>query len=256
MDILYHSGKVNVVADALNRKYMGSLAHLETCQRPLAREVHQLASLGVRLANSNVGGVIVRNSVESSLVAEVKEKQYNDPVLVQLKEGIHKLKTTSFSLGMDDGTLRYQGRLCVPNVDGLRERIMAEAYTSRYFVHSGSTTMYHDLKEVYWWNDTKRGVADFVAKSHFLLVKFTDTAEQYAQLYIKEIVRLHGTPVSIISNRGAQFTANFWKKFQQGLGTQVNLSMAFHPHTDGQAERTIQMLEDMFRACVLDLKGS
>ncbi|XP_070055305.1 uncharacterized protein [Nicotiana tomentosiformis] len=110
------------------------------------------------------GGVIVRNRTESSLVTEVKEKQYSDPMLVQLKEGIHKHKTTDFSLVMDDGTLRYQGRLCVPNVDGLRERIMAEAHTSRYSVHPGSTKMYHDLKEGYWWNGMKWDVADFVAK--------------------------------------------------------------------------------------------
>ncbi|XP_070034490.1 uncharacterized protein [Nicotiana tomentosiformis] len=64
----------------------------------------------------------------------------------------------AFSIGMDDGTLRYQGRLSVPNVDGLRERIMTEAHTSRYSVHPGSTKMYHDLKEVYWWNDMKRNV--------------------------------------------------------------------------------------------------
>jgi len=78
-------------------------------------------------------------------------------------------------------------------------------------------------------------IVDRLTKStHFFPVKSTDTVEQYAQLYIKEIVRLHGTPVSIISDRGAQFTANFWKKFQQGLGTQVNLSTTFHPQTDRQ----------------------
>ncbi|XP_070013094.1 uncharacterized protein [Nicotiana sylvestris] len=67
---------------------------------------------------------------------------------------------------------------------------------------------------------------------------------------------LHGTPVSIISDRGAQFTANFWKKFQQGLGMQENLSTTFHPQTDGQAEQTIQTLEDMLHNCTLDFKGS
>ncbi|XP_070034639.1 uncharacterized protein [Nicotiana tomentosiformis] len=70
----------------------------------------------------------------------------------------------ALSLGMDDGTLKYQGRLCVPNMVGLRERIMSEAHTSRYSVHPGSTKMYHDLKEVYWWNDMKRNVANFVEK--------------------------------------------------------------------------------------------
>ncbi|XP_070010160.1 uncharacterized protein [Nicotiana sylvestris] len=70
MDILYHPGKANVVADALSQKSMGSLAHLGPYQRPLARDVYQLASLGVRLADSNKGGVIIQNRVESSLVAE------------------------------------------------------------------------------------------------------------------------------------------------------------------------------------------
>ncbi|XP_070004699.1 uncharacterized protein [Nicotiana sylvestris] len=136
----------------------------EGIQRPLAREVHQLSSLGVRLADSNEGGVIVQNGAESSIVAEVKEKQFNDPLLAQLKERIHKHKTTAFSVGMNDGTLWYQDRLCVPDIDGLRERIMVEAHTSRYSVHPGSTKMYHDLKEIYWWNNMKRDVADFVAK--------------------------------------------------------------------------------------------
>nr|XP_009786568.1 PREDICTED: uncharacterized protein LOC104234665 [Nicotiana sylvestris] len=118
---------------------MGSLAHLDVGQRPLAREVHQLASLGVYVMVSSEGGVIVRNRAESSLMVEIKEKQYNDPISVQLKEGIHIHKTTAFSLGIDDGTLRYQGRLCVPNEDGLQERIMAEAHISRYSMHPGST---------------------------------------------------------------------------------------------------------------------
>jgi len=81
IDILYHPGKANVVADALSRKSMGSLAHLEAYQSPLAKEVHRLASLGVRLVDSIEGGVIVQNRVESSLVVEVKKKQYNDPLL-------------------------------------------------------------------------------------------------------------------------------------------------------------------------------
>ncbi|XP_009764991.2 uncharacterized protein [Nicotiana sylvestris] len=70
----------------------------------------------------------------------------------------------AFSIGMDDGTLRYQRRLCVPNMDGLRERIMTEAHTSRYFVHPGSSKMNHDLKEVYWWNYIKKNVTDLLAR--------------------------------------------------------------------------------------------
>ena len=69
-------------------------------------------------------------------------------------------------------------------------------------------------------------------------------------------MRLHGVPTSIISDKGAQFIANFWRSFQKGLGTQVNLSRAFHPQTDGQDKRTIQTLEDMLRSCIIDFKGS
>ncbi|WMV14317.1 hypothetical protein MTR67_007702 [Solanum verrucosum] len=100
-------------------------------------------------------------------------------------------------------------------------------------------------------------IVDRMTKSaHFLSVKTTNSAEDYAKLYIQEVVRLHGVPVSIISDRGAQFTAQFWKSFQKGLGSNVNLSTAFHPQTNGQAERTIQTLEDMLRACVIDFKGN
>ncbi|XP_070034701.1 uncharacterized protein [Nicotiana tomentosiformis] len=122
IDILFYPGKANVVTDTLSQKSMGSLARLEAYKRLLAEEVQQLASFGVRLADSSDGGVIAQNRAQSSLVVEVQEKQYNDPLFVQLKEGIHKHKTTAFSLGIDDGILRYQGRLCVPNTDGQAER--------------------------------------------------------------------------------------------------------------------------------------
>ena len=100
-------------------------------------------------------------------------------------------------------------------------------------------------------------IVDRMTKSaHFLPVKTSYSAEDYAKLYIREMVKLHGVPLSIISDRGTQFTSHFWKSFQKGLGTKVKLSTAFHPQTDGQAERTIQTLEDMLRACVIDFQGS
>ena len=63
-------------------------------------------------------------------------------------------------------------------------------------------------------------------------------------------------PVSIVSDRDPRFMAHFWKSFQKAMGTQLRMSTSFHPQTDGQLEKTIQVLEDMLRACVLDLKGS
>ncbi|XP_070006540.1 uncharacterized protein [Nicotiana sylvestris] len=103
----------------------------------------------------------------------------------------------AFGIGKD-GALRYQSRLCVPNVAGLREKIMNEIHQSRYSIHPGSTKMYHDVKEQYWWDNMKKSIAEFVA--------------------------------------------------QCPNCQQVKI--------DGQAECTIQTLEDMLRACVLDFKGN
>nr|GEU69691.1 putative reverse transcriptase domain-containing protein [Tanacetum cinerariifolium] len=92
--------------------------------------------------------------------------------------------------------------------------------------------------------------------AHFLLMKKTNSIEKLAQLYLKEIVCRHGVPVSIISDRDSLFTSRFWKTLQEAFGTQLNMSTAYHPETDGQSERTIQMLEDMLRAFVIDFVSS
>ncbi|GJS41059.1 putative reverse transcriptase domain-containing protein [Tanacetum coccineum] len=76
--------------------------------------------------------------------------------------------------------------------------------------------------------------------------------ETLTRLYIKEIVSRHGVPISIISDRDSHFTSRFWKSLQNALGTQLDMSTTYHPETDGQSERTIQTLEDMLRACVID----
>lgn len=162
VEILYHPGKANVVADALSRKSMGSLVHIEAGRWGLIKEFHQLANMRIRLLDSDDGGVTVQNTSESSLVAEVKARQYEDPTLVRLREGIQQCKITAFKIG-GDGTLRYQGRLCVPSVAGLREKIMIEIHQSRYSIHPGSTKMYHDVKEQYWWDNMKKSIAEFVA---------------------------------------------------------------------------------------------
>ena len=98
-------------------------------------------------------------------------------------------------------------------------------------------------------------IVDRLTKSaHFIPVKVTYNAEK-AKLYISEVVRLHGVPLSIISDRGTQFTSEFWKTLHAELGTRLDLSTVFHPQTDGQSERTIQVLEDILRACVIEFGG-
>ena len=111
-----------------------------------------------------------------------------------------------------------------------------------------------------WTNkqhDSAWVVIDRLTKSaHFLPDKTTYTADQYADIYVREIVWLHGIPKTIVSDRRSVFTSRFWGRLQQAMGTKLSLSTAFHPQTDGQSERTIQILEDMLCTCVLDFGGS
>ena len=80
--------------------------------------------------------------------------------------------------------------------------------------------------------------------------------DKLAELYVREVVRLHGVPESIVSDRDPRFTSQFWQSLQAALGTQLRMSLAYHPQTDGQSERTIQSLEDLLRSCVLDHIGN
>ena len=83
-------------------------------------------------------------------------------------------------------------------------------------------------------------IIDRLTKSaHFLPIRTTYSMDQYARLYVKEIVRLHGVPVTIVSDKGSQFTSNFWKILHRDMGTKLTFSTTFHPQTDGQSERTI-----------------
>ncbi|GJS34814.1 reverse transcriptase domain-containing protein [Tanacetum coccineum] len=100
-------------------------------------------------------------------------------------------------------------------------------------------------------------VVDRLTKSaHFLSIREDFKMDRLARLYLDEIVARHGVPVSIISDRDGCFTSRFWQSKQEYLGTRLDMSMAYHPQTDGQSERTIQTLEDMLRAYVLDFGGT
>jgi hypothetical protein len=210
----------------------------------------------------------------------------------------------------DQGTLWYKNRICVPEDGNFRQTIMDEAHNLVYSIHPGSTKMYMDLKQKYWWNGMKADIARFVAHcdtcqrikaehqkpaglfqplpipvwkwdeigmdfvvglpktqkghdsiwvivdrltkfAHFLPVRTTYGGEKLAKLYIENIVKLHGVPSRIVSDRGTQFTSRFWKSLHKAMGTKLDFSSAYHPHTDGQTERVNQILEDMLRACVL-----
>ncbi|WMV46420.1 hypothetical protein MTR67_039805 [Solanum verrucosum] len=144
MSVLYQPSRANVVADALSRLSIGSVAHLEEDEIDLAI-------------------VIAHNGSDSSFMSEVKAKQGLGPILVELMEAVLKESIETFFQGRD-GVLRYQGRFCVPNVDDLRDQILSEAHSSQYSIHPESTKMYHDLREVYWWDGMKKHIVEYVAK--------------------------------------------------------------------------------------------
>ncbi|GJY51378.1 putative reverse transcriptase domain-containing protein [Tanacetum coccineum] len=100
-------------------------------------------------------------------------------------------------------------------------------------------------------------IVDRLTKSaHFLPIREDYKTEKLAMIYSNKIVARHGVPVSIISDRDGRFTSHLWQAFHNTLGTRLDMSMAYHPQTDGQSERIIQTLEDMLQACVMDFGGT
>ncbi|GJS34423.1 putative reverse transcriptase domain-containing protein [Tanacetum coccineum] len=101
--------------------------------------------------------------------------------------------------------------------------------------------------------DTIWVIVDRLTKSAiFMPMRETDPMDKLARMYLKEVVTKHGIPVSIICDRDPRFASNFWRSLQKTLGTSLDMSTAYHPQTDEQSEKTIQTLEDMLRACVID----
>ena len=97
-----------------------------------------------------------------------------------------------------------------------------------------------------WRHDAVWVIVDRLTKlAHFLAVRMTFTLEEFYRLFLREIVRLHGVSVSIVSDMDLRFTTYFWKSLQKAMGTQFPMSTTFHPQTDGQSKRTIQVLKDM-----------
>ncbi|GJY06515.1 putative reverse transcriptase domain-containing protein [Tanacetum coccineum] len=98
-------------------------------------------------------------------------------------------------------------------------------------------------------------IVDRLTKSaHFLPMREEDSMDKLTRQYLKEVVSINGVPVLIIFNRDGIFASYFWRSLHKALGTRLDISTAYHPQTDGQSERTIQTLEDMLRACMLDFR--
>ncbi|KAH0653103.1 hypothetical protein KY290_031391 [Solanum tuberosum] len=268
--IQYHPGKANVVADFFSQKTvsMGSLACLSVTKRPLAKEIHTLDSKFMQLGISERGGVLVSIEVRATFIEEIKAKQFEDENLNELKK-----KTT---IG---GTKMYRDLKRFYWWPGMKKDIaefVAKCQNCQQvkYEHQRPIGLLQRMSIPKWkWEriamdfvvglpktlgkfDSIWVVVDRLTKSaHFIPVRIDYNAEQLAKVYVKEIVRLHGVPLSIISYRGIQFTSKFWRKLHNELGTQLTFSTTFHPQTNRQSDRTIQVLEDMLKACVIDFGG-
>ncbi|KAK8980504.1 hypothetical protein V6N11_081971 [Hibiscus sabdariffa] len=152
--------------------------------------------------------------------------------------------------------LKRDQKICVPNDKSLQQEILKDARSSPFSVHPGSVKIELRLNIGY-----QQGFCNLLSyrngsgsTSPWTLMDFS--YQRLAELYVREIIRLHGVPNSIISDRDPRFISRFWKSLQTALGTQVKLSTSFHPQTDGQSERVIQVVEDKLRACVIEFYKS
>ncbi|GJV17871.1 putative reverse transcriptase domain-containing protein [Tanacetum coccineum] len=185
-------------------------------------------------------------NLPSQILNAQAEAMKEENILEENLRGMNK----EFETG-PDGTLCIEKWSWLPRLGGLRDLIMNESHKSKYFIHPGSDTLYHDLKKLYWWPNMKAEIAtyipqwkwekitmDFVTElprtssdhdtiwvifdrltksAHFLPMKETDSMEKLTRLYLKEVVSRHGVPVSIISDRDSRFISHFWQSLQKAL---------------------------------------
>ena len=158
--IEYHPGKANIIADALSRRPESSLSHMRSGYLPLLVD---LRALGVILEAEDSGALLATFHVRLLLVDQIQAGQLQDPQTIKLKEDIKKGKKAEFQIKDDDMIVKGQ-RMCVPEYGELKRDIMEEAHSSAYAMQPGSTKMYMNLKEHYWWNGMKKKITSFVSR--------------------------------------------------------------------------------------------
>nr|GEV24234.1 putative reverse transcriptase domain-containing protein [Tanacetum cinerariifolium] len=254
-------GKANVVADALSRK-----------ERLKPRRVRAMS-------------ITIHSGLKTKILEAQGEASKDLKAPTEWLRGLE----THFER-RDNGGIYFFERIWIPSVGDVRKLIMDEAHASRYSIHSDADKMYYDLKDLYWWPGMKKDIAEYISRcltcskikskhqkpsgllqqpeipewkwekltksAHFLPIREDYKTEKLVRIYINEIVAGHGVLVSIILDRDGRFASHLWQALQEVLGTKLHMSTAYHLETDGQSERTIQTLEDMLRACVMDFGGS
>jgi hypothetical protein len=305
LEVHYHPGMANVVADALSRKEHCHCLSIEIFSETLCYHIRKLNLEIIPQGSLNL------ISIESTLQDRIIMSQLRDESIKIIKQKLSQgeAKYRCFHTN-HQGVLWFNNCIVVPKNHQLHRQILDEAHLSKFSIHLGSTKMYQDLRRNFWWIRMKREIAKYVSEcdtcqrvkashlkvsgtlqplhipswkwedismdfivglpnasqkhdsiwaiidtltktAHFLPVHITYTAKKYAEIYLEQIIRLHGVPKTIISDRGTQFVARFWEQLQSSLGIKLIRSSVYHAQTDGQTERINQILEDMLRACII-----
>ena len=258
--ILYHHGKTNVVVEALSKKSYGSMPTLRSKHAQLFSD---LKALQAQFQVSGPGYLLTNFNVQPYLIGKIKSSQNDDPELGSIIDKVRKGDKSDFVL-MDDDTLNFKNRVCIPHFVGLRRELLKDFHSSRFTIHPGGMEMYSDMKQLYWWLGLKHDIAEFIKQclvfqqvkaehqrlrgklqplsipewkwenitmdfvlglpkslggndavwviidrltksAHFLPIQTTFTLDKLVSLYVKEIFRLHGVPISIVSDRDISF---------------------------------------------------